>query len=35
MSLDFEYRMPDIPHIRSEFEYGLAALAEAGWETGG
>ena len=35
VSLDFEYRMPDIPHIRSEFDYGLAALAEAGWETGG
>ena len=35
VSLDFEYRMPDIPHIRSEFDYGLAALAAAGWETGG
>ncbi len=35
VSLDFEYRMPDIPHIRSEFEYGLAALAEAGWREDG
>lgn len=35
VSLDFEYRMPDIPHIRGEFDYGLAALAEAGWRTDG
>ncbi len=35
VSLDFEYRMPDIPHIRSEYEFGLAALAEAGWRTDG
>ena len=32
VSLDFEYRMPDIPHIRNEFDHGLAALAAAGWE---
>ena len=25
----------DIPHIRGEFDYGLAALAEAGWRTDG
>ena len=35
VSLDFEYRMPDITHIRNEFEYGLAALADAGWRTDG
>ncbi len=35
VSLDFEYRMPNIPHIRGEFDYGLAALAEAGWRTDG
>lgn len=32
VSLDFEYRMPDIPHIMNEFEFGIAALDSAGWE---
>ena len=32
VSLDFEYRMPDIPHIMNEFESGMAALTAAGWE---
>lgn len=31
VSLDFEYRMQDIPHIMSEFEFGIAALDSAGW----
>lgn len=34
VSLDFEYRMPDIPHIRDEFAFGLDALAAAGWQMG-
>ena len=35
VSLDFENRMPDIPHIRNEFDYGITTLANAGWQKQG
>ncbi len=35
VSLDFEYRMPDISHIIQEYEFGISTLNAAGWELNG